>query len=64
VQIGLLINDLISFLIIALAVFVVIVKLVGFLKRMREEPQKDDAPPPLTREELLLSEIRDLLRAR
>jgi large conductance mechanosensitive channel len=62
VTIGLLINDVITFLIIALAVFVVIVKLVGWLTRKREEPAKEI--PPVSQQELLLTEIRDLLRAR
>ena len=62
VMIGLLINDVITFLIIALAVFVVIVKLVGWLTRKREEPAKEI--PPVSQQELLLTEIRDLLRAR
>ena len=62
VMIGLLINDVIAFVIIALAVFVVIVKLVGWLTRKREEPAKEI--PPVSQQELLLTEIRDLLRAR
>ena len=61
VMIGLLINDVIAFVIIALAVFVVIVKLVGWLTRQREEPAKEI--PPVSQQELLLTEIRDLLRA-
>ena len=61
-KIGLLINDVITFLIIALAVFLVIVKLVGWLTRKREEPAKEI--PPVSQQELLLTEIRDLLRAR
>lgn len=62
VTIGLLLNDLLTFVFIALAVFVVIVKLVGWLTRKREEPAKE--VPPVSQQELLLTEIRDLLRAR
>jgi large conductance mechanosensitive channel len=62
VNIGLLLNDVISFTIVALAVFIVIVKLVGWLTRLREEPAKQ--VPPLTQQEILLTEIRDLLRNR
>jgi large conductance mechanosensitive channel len=64
VAIGLFVSDVISFLIIALAVFIVIVKLVGYLMRLREKPAEPAAPPPLSTQEQLLMEIRDLLRAR
>jgi large conductance mechanosensitive channel len=60
VEIGIFISELLNFLIIAFAVFLVIVKVVGFLTR-----KKNQAPPPPpapTREEVLLTEIRDLLR--
>jgi large conductance mechanosensitive channel len=62
IQIGMLLNDVISFLLIALAVFIVVVKIMGWLMRKREEPGA--APPPLTKQEELLTEIRDLLRNR
>lgn len=64
VAIGLFLSDVISFLIIALAVFIVIVKLVGYLMRMREKPAEAAPPPPLSTQEQLLTEIRDLLKAR
>jgi large conductance mechanosensitive channel len=54
---GAFINTVITFLIIALAVFVVIRLL------QRVQPQKADAPPPAPPPEVtLLTEIRDLLK--
>jgi large conductance mechanosensitive channel len=60
VKIGLLLNDVISFVIIALAVFITIVKLVGWFTRQREKPAEQI--PPMSKEEILLTEIRDLLK--
>ncbi len=59
-KIGLLLNDVISFLIVSMAVFVAIVKLVGYFIRQREKPAEE--VPPMTKEEILLTEIRDLLK--
>lgn len=54
---GVFINSVITFLIIALAVFIVI--------RVLEKamPKKDAAPPPAPPEVALLTEIRDLLKS-
>ncbi len=52
------INTLIEFLIIAFCIFM-IVKAINSLKRPEEIPPT--APPEPTREEVLLTEIRDLL---
>jgi large conductance mechanosensitive channel len=49
-----------DFLIIAWAIFL-IVKLINRLKREEEKPAEPKAPP---RQEVLLEEIRDLLKAR
>ena len=49
-----------DFLIIAVAVFL-LVKLINRLKREEEKPAEPKAPP---RQEVLLEEIRDLLKAR
>ncbi len=57
---GKFIQTCLDFLIIAWAVFLV-VKLINRLKREETQPAKAKAPP---REELLLEEIRDLLKAR
>ena len=56
---GQFINAVIKFLIVAFAVFLLI-KQVNRFVRKKEEP---DAPPPLSAEVELLSQIRDLLKA-
>ena len=60
-NIGLFINALIQFLIVAWAVFLFIVKPMNTLKRQAAEPE---APPEVPVEEKLLMEIRDILKAR
>ena len=60
---GLFINNVVSFLIVAFAVFLV-VKGVNQMRRNQEEaPAEDPAPPAPSNEEVLLGEIRDLLKA-
>jgi large conductance mechanosensitive channel len=62
--IGLFINNVISFLIVAFAVFM-LVKSFNKLKRQEEAaPAAPPAPPEPSAEERLLAEIRDLLKAR
>jgi large conductance mechanosensitive channel len=56
---GKFIADVVSFLIIAVVLFLFIVKFLGWLMRTKKEEAA--APPPPTREEVLLTEIRDLL---
>ena len=56
---GVFINNVISFLIVAFAVFL-LVKSINSLKRKEEE--KPAAPPKPSAEETLLTEIRDLLK--
>ncbi|MCC6712644.1 MAG: large-conductance mechanosensitive channel protein MscL [Candidatus Dadabacteria bacterium] len=58
---GTFINTVISFLIVAIAVFV-LVKNINRLKRQSEEAPP--APPEPSNEEKLLTEIRDILRSR
>ncbi len=58
IHIGNFINVIIQFIIVAFAIFLV-VKLINTLKR--EEPAPPPADPEPTKEELLLTEIRDLL---
>ena len=61
---GIFVNSLMTFAIIAFALFMVI---RSFNKMMNEEeaaPEAPEAPPEPSAEETLLSEIRDLLRAR
>ena len=58
---GIFINALISFIIVAFALFMVI---KGFNKMKREEEAPEpEAPPEPTAEETLLTEIRDILKA-
>ena len=58
---GLFINAIIRFMIVAFAIFI-LVKQINRLAR--QEPPAPPAPPEPSREELLLAEIRDLLKAR
>ncbi len=59
---GLFLGEVINFLIVALALFIFIVKFLGWImKSKKEEPA---APPPPTKDQELLGEIRDLLKAR
>jgi len=61
VNIGKFIQTVIDFLIVAFAIFLVV---RGVTRRRRAEPVPAPAPPAPTTEERLLTEIRDLLRAR
>lgn len=59
---GLFLNNLIGFFITAFAVFL----LVKGMNRLRDKAEAEAAepvPPPLTKEQELLAEIRDLLKA-
>ena len=58
---GLFINAVIRFIIVAFAIFI-LVKQINRLAR--EDPKAPPAPPEPSREEVLLAEIRDLLKAR
>lgn len=63
IPVGLFMGDVVNFLIVALALFLFMVKFLGFLTRLRkEEPQPPAAPTPVTKEQELLTEIRDLLK--
>jgi large conductance mechanosensitive channel len=61
IYIGLFINAVINFLIVAFAIFLVI-KGMNRLKRPAEPAKEEPAAPP--RQEVLLEEIRDLLKRR
>jgi large conductance mechanosensitive channel len=56
---GLFLGEVVNFLIVAIVLYIFIVKLVGLMMKATES-----APPAPTREEVLLAEIRDLLKAR
>jgi large conductance mechanosensitive channel len=60
---GAFINAILSFLIVALAVFFV-VRSFNKLRAQEEEAPVEEAPPEPSAEEKLLGEIRDLLKAR
>ncbi|XTZ38813.1 large-conductance mechanosensitive channel protein MscL [Salmonella enterica] len=56
---GVFIQNIFDFIIVAFAIFLAI-KVINKLKRKREEEPK--APPAPSKEEVLLTEIRDLLK--
>lgn len=58
---GLFLNTIIQFLIIAFAIFIVI-KQMNRLMGQKEEEQAPATPPAPPRQEVLLEEIRDLLK--
>jgi large conductance mechanosensitive channel len=59
---GLFLGEIVNFLIVALALFLFIFKFLGWLMHNKKE-EKAEAPP-LTKDQELLSEIRDLLKRR
>ena len=63
---GSFIGGIVDFLIVAIVVFLVMKKFLGFMQNMRkkeeEAPAAPPAPPEPTAEEKLLTEIRDLLK--
>jgi large conductance mechanosensitive channel len=62
IKIGSFLNAVISFLIIAFVIyFVVVVPMNKIMERARRQTETN-APPAPTKEEVLLGEIRDLLR--
>ncbi len=61
IRYGAFLNTVVDFTIVALAIFMVI-KAMNTLKRKQEAGTADAPPPP--RQEVLLTEIRDLLKQR
>ncbi|HPD55885.1 MAG TPA: large conductance mechanosensitive channel protein MscL [Smithellaceae bacterium] len=59
---GLFIGEIVNFLIIAVALYIFIVKFLGMIMKTKKEEAA--APPPPTKDQQLLAEIRDLLKAR
>ncbi len=60
---GLFIGEVLNFLIVALALFIFIVKFLGWIMKERAAEAAPPPPPPLiTKEQELLTEIRDLLK--
>ena len=58
---GLFIGELVNFVIVALALYLFIVKFVGLV--MKAKQAAPAAPPAPSKEQALLAEIRDLLKA-
>jgi large conductance mechanosensitive channel len=59
---GKFLGDVVNFLIVAAALFFFVVKFLGWVMRLKKEAAV--APPPLTKDQELLTEIRDLLQPR
>jgi large conductance mechanosensitive channel len=59
---GLFIGEIVNFVILALVLFLFIVKFLGWV--MRTKKDEVAAPPPPTKDQELLGEIRDLLKRR
>lgn len=56
---GLFIGEVVNFLLVTLAIFLFIVKFLGWIMKIKKEEAA--APPPLTKDQELLTEIRDTL---
>jgi len=59
---GLFLGEVVNFLIVAMALYLFIVKFLGWLMRAKKEEAA--SPPPPTKDQELLMEIRDLLKQR
>jgi large conductance mechanosensitive channel len=59
---GMFIQNIIDFLIIAFAIFMVVRTMMKMQQLKAKEPEPEPAPPEPTTEEKLLTEIRDLLK--
>ena len=60
---GLFINSLIAFLIVAVVLFIVVRNMNRLVEKKAEEAKSPEAPPAASPQEVLLAEIRDLLKA-
>lgn len=59
---GLFIGEIVNFLIVAIALYIFIVKFIGMIMKNKQEAAA--APAPLTKDQELLTEIRELLRSK
>lgn len=59
---GLFIGDIVNFIIVAVSLFIFIVKFLGWVMKTRTQAAVAAPPPPPTKSEELLGEIRDLLK--
>jgi large conductance mechanosensitive channel len=62
IKYGQFIGDVVNFMIVAAALFFFIVKFLSWIMKFKKDEAK--APPPLTKDQELLAEIRDLLKQR
>ncbi len=62
IPIGVFLADLVNFLLVALVLFLFIRKFLGWILQARKQQAVEPPPPP--RQEVLLEEIRDLLKQR
>ena len=60
VKYGEFLGEIVNFLLVALILFVFIYKFLGWV--MKQKKEEAVAPPPLTKDQELLTEIRDLLK--
>ena len=60
---GQFLGEVLNFLIVALALFIFIVKFLGWIMKSKKQ-EAPAGPPPPTKDQELLTEIRDLLKAR
>ncbi|MEI6256733.1 MAG: large conductance mechanosensitive channel protein MscL [Planctomycetota bacterium] len=61
---GAFLGDIVSFLILALALFIFIVKFLGWIMKSKAAEVTEAAAPPATKDQELLTQIRDLLQQR
>jgi large conductance mechanosensitive channel len=59
---GIFFNTIVNFLIVAFAIFLLIKQVNRFTAKKEEAPAAPPPPPPPTKDQELLSEIRDLLK--
>jgi large conductance mechanosensitive channel len=59
---GLFLGEVLNFVIVAAALFIFIVKFLGWIMKSKKA-EAPPAPPPPTKDQELLTEIRDLLKA-
>jgi large conductance mechanosensitive channel len=64
VKYGAFLQAIINFLLVSLSIFLIFKLVSGTRKRLMREEEKGTAPQPKPRQEVLLEEIRDLLKAR
>ena len=60
---GLFLGEVVNFIIVAFALFLFAVKFLGWVARRQKEEAAHAAPPAPSKEEVLLTEIRDLLKS-